>query len=145
MSTEIKGSLVLNTISTDAGVTKKTIICETDSTITGSSSVTETKTKTCGTKISVSNDAVKVSGNGLAMGDQGATEVSYMDLQKLRDAGTLISFERTHAVTGTLTAGEVSYCAFSGYVTSVSETSNSDGLSTFTWEITSSGTIDWIP
>lgn len=145
MSTEILGSLVLNEISTDAGVTWKTILCETDSQVSSSNSVTETKTKTCGTKIAVSTDAVKVSGNGLAMGDIGATEISYQQMEVLRDAKTLIMFRRTHAVSGTLTAGEVTYHAFSGYVTSMTETSNSEDSTTFDWEVTSSGVIDLTP
>jgi len=145
MATEISGSLVLNRFSTDDGVTWKTIVCETDSEITGNSTVTETKTKTCGTMTAVENDAMTVTGNGVAGGDLAADQASYQDIQILRYAKTRILFERRNLASGTLTEGEISYALFEGYFNQCTETSPTDDITKFSWGVTSTGTITLTP
>lgn len=145
MAKEILGSLVLNRFSTDGGSTWKTIVCETDSEISGTSSVTETKTKTCGTVTAVEVDAMTVTGNGVAGGDLITGQASYQEIQILRYNKTLILFERKNSVSGTVAEGEITYALFSGYFTDVSESSPTDNVTTFSWTVTSSGTITLVP
>lgn len=145
MGTEISGSLVLNRYSVDSGSTWKTIVCETDSEITGNSTVTETKTKTCGTKTAVENDAMTVTGNGVAGGDLEANQASYQDIQILRYAKTKILFERKNLVSGTVAEGEISYALFEGYFNQCAEQSPTDDVTKFSWGVTSTGTITLTP
>lgn len=145
MATELLGSLVLNRFSTDGGSTWKTIVCETDSQITGSSTVTETKTKNCGTKTAVDNDAMKVTGNGVAGADLTSDQASYQDMQILREAKTRITFERKNSASGTVAEGEITYTLFEGYFDNVSETSATDDVVKFSWSVTSTGTITLTP
>lgn len=145
MATEILGSLVLNRYSTDSGSTWKTIVCETDSEISGNSTVTETKTKTCGTLTAVENDAMTVTGNGVAGGDLSGSQASYQDLQILRNAKTKVLFERKNLVSGTVAEAEISYALFEGYFSAVSESSPTDDVTKFTWTVTSTGTITLTP
>lgn len=145
MGTEISGSLVLNRYSTDGGSNWKTIVCETDSEIDGSSSVTETKTKTCGTKTAVDNDAITVTGNGVAGGDLASTQASYQDLQILRYNKTKVLFERKNLASGTIAEGEISYALFEGYFSQVGEQSATDDVSKFSWTVTSTGDITLTP
>lgn len=145
MATELSGSLVLNRYSLDSGSTWKTIVCETDSQITGSSTVTETKTKTCGTKTAVDNDAMKVTGNGVAGADLAGDQASYQDMQILRDAKTRLMFERKNSASGSVAEGELTYTLFEGFFDNVSETSATDDVVKFSWSVTSTGTITLTP
>lgn len=144
MSKEISGTLVVNEISTDSGVTWKVIICEDTSQINGTSSISEKVTK-CGTYSATKPDAVKVTGSGVVVGDLVTAQVSYQQLQILRDAATVVLFRRQNSASGTLSAGEITYAKFSAYITEASETSAVGEVSTFNWGVTSTGTIDWDP
>lgn len=145
MPQEISGSLVLNQFSTDGGVTWKTIVCETDSEISGSNSVTETKTKNCGTVTAVDNDAMTVTGNGVAGGDLLPGQASYQDLQILRYNKTLILFERKNLANLSVEEAELSYALFNGYFTEVTESSPTDDVAKFSWTVTSTGSITLVP
>jgi len=142
MSTELSGLLVLNEYSLNGSTGWKTIVCEDTSTITGSSAVNEKKTK-CGTFSSVSNDSVKVSGSGVAGGDLTSAQASYQDLQILRDAQTVVYLRRQNSSSGTIAAGEITYFMGRGRFTNVAETAATEENVTFTWEWTSSGTVDF--
>lgn len=145
MGTEISGSLVLNRYSLDGGTNWKTIVCETDSTINNSSTVTETKTKTCGTKTAVEKNATTVSGNGVAGADLASNQASYQDIAILGDSGDKVLFERKNAATGTVSEGEITYTLFEGYFNESTETSAVDDVTKFTWSVTSTGTVTRTP
>lgn len=144
MANEVSGVLVLNQISEDDGATWKTIICETESTISGTNSSSTTQTK-CGPKTVVSTEPTTVSGSGVAQGNIAGTEMSYQRLQQLRYDGTTITFRRQNAADVSLgiAVGEVTYAYFDGLVTEVTETSNSTDATSFTWAVTSTGAVDF--
>lgn len=141
---EISGLLMLDEISTDGGSTWKTIVCLSSSSITGSSASTEKKTR-CGVFTTTSNNATTATGSGVAVADAESNEVTYQELQILRDAMTVIKYRRQNAadVAQGITAGEITYSLFDARVTEVTETSNEEGAIEFTWTITSTGTVDW--
>lgn len=145
MSTPLSATLIQDRISLDAGVTWLLIVCAQNSTLTNSASTTEEKTRTCGTITAVSIDAVKVSGTGISAGDLIASEASYLTLQGLLHAKTVIKFERKNLVSGTVAESEVEYTAFDGRVTSLTSNAGEDGSLSFDWEITSTGVIDLTP
>lgn len=142
MAKEISGVIVLNEVSTDGGATWRTIVCEDTSTITGSSASTEKKTK-CGTFSTTSNNATTVSGSGVAVGDIDSGEISYQELQQLRDALTTVKFRRQNAASGTVGAGEITKASFDALITEVTETSSTEEAVSFTWAVTSTGVVDW--
>jgi hypothetical protein len=144
MPTELQGGLVLNEISEDGGSTWKIIVCEDTSQISGTSAANETQTK-CGTFTAVENNAVQVTGSGVAGGDLASNQVSYLRLQQLRDAKTKIKFRRQNSASGTITAGEITYALFDAYVTEATETAAEGEVIQFNWAVTSTGTIDWNP
>lgn len=139
---QLSGRLILNQISVDDGVTWKTIVCEKDSTITGTSASTTEKTK-CEDFTVTSNDPTKVSGSGVAVGDFEATEMSYMDMQVLRDSLTEVLFRRMNSAYSGILAGELTYAKFSAFITEVSETSTTVDSVQFNWAVISTGTVDW--
>lgn len=144
MPTESQGTLVVNEISEDNGSTWKVIVCETDSQISGTSTANETPTK-CGTYTSVENNAMTVSGSGVAGGDLSTNQVSYQRLAQLRQAKTKIKFRRQNAASGTLTAGEITYAMGDAYVTEATETSNEGEVTQFNWAMTFTGEVDLTP
>lgn len=146
MAQELSGVLILNQVSEDSGVTWKTIICETESTISGTNSSSTTQTK-CGPKTVVSNEPTTVSGSGVAQGNLLPTEMSYQRMQQLRYARIPILFRRINSaeVATGIIAGEISGATFPALVTEVTETANSTDAVSFTWTVTSTGDVDfWI-
>ena len=149
MSKELRSSLVLFRYSTvsyaDIAANGKNIVCEEASNVNSTSNVSERKTK-CATFTTVDTPTVSISGSGVAVGDLGANEASAQDLIKLLDAGTNIFFEYKNDVSGTLAIGEVVYLAGQGYFSDVTITSDDgEGMVTFDWEFTVSGTVDYVP
>lgn len=142
MSTGLSGLLITDQISEDSGVTWKTIICLTNSTITGGSASTSTVTR-CGTNTTTTNNATTVSGEGEIRGDVASTEISYLRLQQLRDAGTIVQFKRQNTALNTIAVGEIDYAAFDALITEVTASAPADGVFTFTWSVTSTGPVDW--
>ena len=144
MPKELQATLVVNEISEDDGATWKVIVCETDSQISGTSTANETKTK-CGVFSAVEKNATVVTGNGVAGGDLASNQISYLRMQQLREAGTLIKFRRQNALSGTIAVGEITYALFDGYITEATETSTEGEVTQFNWAVTSTGTVDWTP
>jgi len=145
MATEIAGDLVVNEISTD-NFTWKLIMCEDTSTLTNSASTTDTKTK-CGAFSATSVDPAKVSGSGITVGNVTSEQVSFQQLMILLQAKTKIWLRRQNAadVSNGITVGELVYFKAQGYISSVAETSNTGEVSKFTWEFSSTGTVDTDP
>lgn len=142
MGKEISGVLVLNEYSVDNGSTWKVIMCEDTSQISGTSTVNEKKTK-CGTFTNTSNNPVTITGSGVAVGDLATNQASYQDLQKLRDAQTIVKFRRRNAVSGTITAGEITFFMGDGRFTEATETSPTEEVTSFNWAWTSTGPVDF--
>ena len=144
MANELSGVLVLNEISEDDGSTWKTIICETESTISGTNSSSTTQTK-CGPKTVTSNEPTTISGSGVSQANLDSDEMSYQRLQQLRYDRSTIRIRRQNAADVSLgiTAGELEYAEFDGLVTEVTATANSTDAVTFTWAVTSTDTPDF--
>lgn len=144
MATELSGVLVLNQISLDDGINWRTIVCEDTSTINGSSASSEKKTK-CGTFTATSNNATTVSGSGVAGAEIDPEEISYLEMQQIRDAGTTFLFRRQNSASGAISAGELTYALFDAKFTEVTETAATEETVQFTWAVSSTGTVTWIP
>lgn len=141
---EISGINVLNYISEDDGATWKVIVCETESTITGTNTTSTTQTK-CGPKSSTSNEPATVTGSGVAQANEDANEMSYKRLSQLRYDKTPILFRRTNSAVpaNSVAAGDVSFAEFPALVTEATETSNSTDATQFNWAVVSTGDIDY--
>lgn len=145
MSKEFKGDLVINRIRVKGTAPWKTIMCEDTSQISRTAAISEKKTK-CATYSAVSNDAVKVTGSGVVVGDLTANQVSYQQMAIWLDAGTLLEFLRHNDSDGnTIASGEGTYAEFDAYVTEATETSAVGEVSSFNWAVTSTGTITLSP
>src|SRR5688572_29658150 len=101
MAKELLSNLVLMKVSTADDVTTNglTIVCEEDSNVSGSSNVTERKTK-CATFTGVDSPTYTISGSGVNVGDLTATEVSAQQLMQWLDAQTTIYFIYSNASDG---------------------------------------------
>jgi hypothetical protein len=141
---ELSGILVLNEISEDGGTTWKTIVCEDNSQISGTSASTEKKTK-CKNFSTTSNNATTVTGSGVSVANIDADEISYKRLQFLRDQRQTVQFRRQNAADAdkNIIAGELSYALFEALITEVTETANVEEVVQFNWAVTSTGDIDW--
>lgn len=143
MATELNANLLVNEVSLDGGSTWKTIICEDNSQVSGTSTATTTKTKTCGAFTGVSNEPVKISGSGVSSGDVAVNQISYQQLQIYRDALQKMKFRRRNPAIGTLGQGELSSLTCDGYFTEVTETANTGDVVKFNWVFSSTGTPDF--
>lgn len=121
------------------------IVCEEDSNIDATANVSERKTK-CGTFTGVDSPTFKIAGSGVAVGDLAATSASGQDIMKLVQSGANIFFLYQNATAGTIAAGEITYARGQGYFSKATITSNTgDGVVTFDWEFTPSGTVSLTP
>lgn len=149
MALSINGNLTGMKVSTvsvaDIAANGKFIECEVSSSDSMTANVAEKPTKRCGTIKTVGTPSTTISGNAVQAGDLSATQVSAQQIRLWIDGGTLIYFIYQNDVYTTLTAGEVTYMAGSGYFNSVSGNNAVDEISDFDWEFQPSGVIDLVP
>ena len=128
----VQGSLVVLELSTDSGVTYKSLVCEEDSQIDKSNDVTTTKTK-CSTFKGISQVDVTISGNAVVNADPDTDEVSYADVSSWQNLKTQLHFRYRNAASGAITAGQAVSDTGVGYFTQSTLTAAGDDVLKFSF------------
>jgi hypothetical protein len=127
---------------TAEGVNGQIIVCEEVNAFSGTSNVSERKTK-CGTITNTDTPTYTFSISGVAAGDLGANNVSVKQLFNWLNSNTLIYFKFANVTDGgTILAGEILDAEGTFRVSSVTITSDvGDAVVTFDAEMAVTGTV----
>jgi hypothetical protein len=128
-------------LATAEGSSGKIIVCEEVNSFSGTSNVSERKTK-CGTITNTDTPTYTFSVSGVAAGDLGANNVSAKQLFDWLNDNTLVYFKYANAVSGTISAGEIIDAEGTFRVSSVTITSDvGDAVVTFDAEMAVTGAV----
>jgi hypothetical protein len=129
-------------LATAEGASGKIIACEEVNSFSGTSNVSERKTK-CGTITNTDTPTYTFSVSGVAVGDLGANNVSVKQLFDWLNDNTLIYFKFANAADGgTITAGEIIDAEGTFRLSSVTITSDvGDAVVTFDAEMAVTGSV----
>lgn len=133
---EIQGKDIVIQISSDAGVTYKTLICLETLTVDMSSATNERETR-CGTKTGVSPNKATMTGTFVWDDAPGGTEVSGPDMLSWKNANTSVLVKAVH-----VTTPAKFFVQGAAYLTALTLNAPSDDVfdGNFTFNVT--GTID---
>lgn len=138
MSTPVQSSSVPLSISFDAGVTYKSLVCMENYNIT-STTTTTTDDTFCGRFIGLGPIGTQISGTGVCESAPLTTQVTQKDLRAAQNAGTLLYFQANYPIAGSA-GGQISNNA-SGYCTATAEQLAAGALIKYTFTFLINGGI----
>jgi hypothetical protein len=128
-------------LATAEGASGQIIVCEEVNSFSGTSNVSERKTK-CGTITNTDTPTYTFSISGVAAGDLGTNHVSIKQLFTWLNSNTLVYFKYANVVSGTIAAGEIIDAEGTFRVSSCTITSDvGDAVVTFDAEMAVTGTV----